>query len=897
MVFRLTLPALAAAFVCALAAPAAAERPFDFNTTPGRLPKNVVPTAYSIAITPDATAKTLRGIETVALDVRTPAARIMLNTLNMTISQARLDGAPLRVNTENAKQLTTLIPAHAVRVGHHILTLAYAGKIEDAPQGLFAQEYRKPDGTTARMLATQFESTDARRMFPSWDEPAFRATFQLTVTLPAAWAAVSNTPVASHAVHGALATTAFARTPSMPSYLVVLAAGDIASIGGVGPNGVRQNVWAVRGDEKDGTYTLESAYKILSYFDEYFGVKYPLAKLDHIAIPGGFGGAMENWGGITYNSPIIIQPARSTLASKQTGFSIVAHEMAHQWNGDLVTMAWWDDIWLNESFASWMAAKTTDRFNPEWNWWQREDATKESAMNADARLAAHAVQQHVVDELQADASFDPEITYDKGQAFLRMLEAYLGESTFRSGIRTYMQTHKYSNATTADLWNALGAAGKKDVAALAKAWTEQPGFPLVTVTASCDASGNRTVSLAQQRFLLDANDGSSRTLWNVPVGLASGVNGTPSFVLLTAAQRAGIAAGRCGEPLRANAGNVGYYRVAYDAPTFDTNRRAFGTLPENDKIGMLDDQWSLARTGQSRIAAYLSLVNAMGGDRNGRAWEQIVASLNALERGARNAPQHDAVAAYARAVVAPLAASLGWDAKPGESVEAGSLRRTALKALGDYGDAATIAEARRRFDAAVDETSTMTSDMRQVVVFIVATNADAATFDRVRTLAQSTKDPQSASAYRLALMTVRDDALAQRALEFALSKAIPPQDEGRRAGLVYAVAGWHPQLAWTFFQAHSAELTKRSSLFEKMLGLSHTIPAVFADAAPPDQLEAWLKSNLPAGAAPYIARAMQRSRTDTSIRARLAIDMKAFIESGAVKTTGAAGTSAAPTLR
>ena len=305
-------------------------------------------------------------------------------------------------------------------------------------------------------------------------------------------------------------------------------------------------------------------------------MKFPLPKLDHIAIPGGFGGAMENWGGITYNERIIIHRPNATLAAKQGGFSTIAHEMAHQWNGDLVTMGWWDDIWLNESFASWMAAKATAKFNPEWNWQEREDGSKQGAMNADARSTSHAIQQHVTDELQADASFDPEITYDKGQAFLRMLEAYLGEDTFRAGIRQYMQAHKYSNATTADLWIALGAASKKDVSALAKAWTEQPGFPLVSVTAACDASGNRSVTLAQKRFLIDGTTDASNTRWNVPIALASG-SAPPAYVLLANAQQSGIPAGRCGEPLRANAGGVGYYRVAYDAATFETNRAAFAS--------------------------------------------------------------------------------------------------------------------------------------------------------------------------------------------------------------------------------------------------------------------------------------------------------------------------------
>src|ERR1700681_4514830 len=535
MLDRFTRFALAAAFVLGVAGPAgAAVAPFNFDTTPGRLPKTVVPTDYVIALTPDAAAKTLRGTEKVALDVRRPTNQIVFNTHDMTIADARLDGARVaRTVTQNDKQLTTLTLARPAAVGHHVLTLAYSGKIEDSSDGLFAQDYRTPDGRTGRMLATQFESTDARRMFPGWDEPAFRATYQLTVTLPAAWTAVSNMPVQTRTVHGATATTAFQRTPKMPSYLVVLTAGDLAAISGVGSDGVKQSIWAIKGDEQNGQYALVSAEKILPYYDDYFGVKFPLPKLDHIAIPGGFGGAMENWGGITYNENIIIHRPDATLSAKQSGFSIIAHEMAHQWNGDLVTMGWWDDIWLNESFASWMGAKETALRNPTWQWWERQDASKEMAMNADGRANSHAIEQHVTNEMEAEASFDSAITYNKGQAFLRMLEAYLGEKTFRAGIRGYIKARAYSNATSGDLWQALSAASGRDVEKIASGWTTQPGFPLVGVRATCAASGARTLVLTQKRFLLEGSD-PKNPRWNIPVAVRSGSSGVPRVVLFTA---------------------------------------------------------------------------------------------------------------------------------------------------------------------------------------------------------------------------------------------------------------------------------------------------------------------------------------------------------------------------
>ena len=407
-----------------------------------------------------------------------------------------------------------------------------------------------------------------------------------------------------------------------------------------------------------------------------------------------------------------------------------------------------------------------------------------------------------------------------------------------------MQTHEFGNATTADLWIALGASSKKDVSALAKAWTEQPGFPLVSVTASCDAAGNRTVALAQKRFLLDGTTDTANTRWNVPVALASGT-AAPAYVLLTDAQQSGIPAGRCGEPLRANAGGVGYYRVAYDAATFETNRAAFASLPDADKIAMLGDQWNLVRIGAAPLPSFLALSNAMGSNRNARAWQDIVGPLAELEDDTRGTAQHDAFTAYARNLVAPLAASLGWDAKPGETVATGQLRRSAIGALGAWGDPAVIAEARTRFDRAVADPASTPPDMLAVLTAIVGTNADAATFDRLHQLAQTSKDPTVAARYRGALMHVRDPKLAARALDIAMSAEVPPQQQASRFGMVATSADWNPKLAWAFFQAHSTDLTKRFSLFEKMLSLSNAVPAIFWDAATPNELEGWLKANLP----------------------------------------------------
>ncbi|PYJ16951.1 MAG: aminopeptidase, partial [Verrucomicrobia bacterium] len=445
-----------------------AEKPFSFNETLGKLPKEVIPVEYSIRIVPDIDRFVFTGMETVKLSVRSPVRQLVLNALELEITEASIDDMALpksAIHINKEKELLTLALPSDLTLGDHTLALRFEGKINEAGQGLFYMHYQEQgSGATKLMLGTQFEATDARRFFPCWDEPAFRARFQLTTVVLENWLAVSNMPVESEKKVDGGKEVRFAATPSMSSYLNVFVAGELDSIESrVGSTQIR--VITTKGKAELGRYALEATAQILQYYNDYFGVPYPLPKLDQIALPGGFGGAMENWGGITYyESALLFDPKNSSAETKQNIYEVLAHEMAHQWFGDLVTMAWWDNLWLNEGFASWMGSKCTAHFNPQWEVWLRRESprdptrrvgiAKEAAMEGDARSTTHPIQQFIATEAEANSAFD-DITYKKGQSFLRMLESFLGEDVFRDGIRRYITAHKYSNSTTADLWNAL----------------------------------------------------------------------------------------------------------------------------------------------------------------------------------------------------------------------------------------------------------------------------------------------------------------------------------------------------------------------------------------------------------------------------------------------------------
>lgn len=861
---RKSLRTLSGALLLALSLPAAAGAPFSFDRAPGRLPKTVVPLDYSIAVTPDMDAATISGAEIVKLGVRAPTGAIVFNSLNETLSDVRLDGAPVAaVVSDDERQLTTVTLAHPAGAGEHTLTFAYSARLETQPHGMFLQSYLRADGSHGRLVSTKMESTDARRMFPCWDEPAFRATFELTVTVPAAWATVSNMPVASRTTHGELATVTFQRSPKMPSYLIEFTGGDLAAVESQ-EGGTHLGIWAVRGDEKEGQTALADAKVILGDYNEYFGVPFPLPKLDAIAVPGGFTGAMENWGAITYNDRLLLLSPASTLAERQGEFAVQAHEIAHQWNGDLVTMGWWDDLWLNESFASWRGTTETDRRHPDWHWWERQDAAREAAMSEDARRSTHPIQQPVADELQAANAFDS-ITYEKGQSVLRMLESYLGSQVFRDGIRRYVRARAYSNATATDLWLALGAVGGHEVVQVARDWTEQAGFPIVGVAAVCDARGARTVVLAQRRFLLEGADRGA-TRWRIPLRIRVG-DGPPRAELLRHdGQRS--AAGRCDQPLSVNADAVGFYRVKYDAATLATNARAFAGLPDGDRIALLDDAWALALAGGQSLDSYLVLASAMGGNRDARAWEQIAAALGTLEYDERGTPGHEALTAAARALVKRVADALGFDAQPGETPDVQQLRRTLLADLGSWDDGQVLTEARQRFARFLSDRGAIAPDDQETILAIVARGADAAAFEQLHALARDEKDASAQRRYYLALMQVADEALAERAAQIALSPEIPPQEAGLRMTLIVRLSSRHAALAWRTFTANADTLLAPYPKYAPLITAQY-VPEYFWDAAPPQELEAWVRGRLPAEMSVNIERGMETVRVLRAEKAAL----------------------------
>src|ERR1043166_176862 len=471
--FRTALPT-AWVLICSLLLVAGASA-FSPADAPGKLPKTVVPTHYAVDLTPDIEKLTIAGSEIVEIDVKTPTDRLVLNAVRMTFASAVLDGVDAaKVSFDAAEETVTLTFPTEIAAGRHILRLAFSARINEHVGGPFRVDYQIGQ-VRKRMFATHLQPDEARQVFPSWDEPAFKATFDLTVTVPKNFIAVSNMPVASEVpLSGGLKRVSFQRTPPMPTYIFGLVAGELERTT-LEAEGVTIGVVATPGNADNARYALESAATLLKFYNDYTGVDYPLPKLDLIAIPGPAGAAHENWGAITFNEDstddrLLLKPSPAPDGRRGI-FMLLAHEMAHQWFGDLVTMAWWDSVWLNEAFVTWMETKAVERFNPDWPGWLYGAGDKQSAMDIDAGPSAHPVQRRADTKREMNSMFDV-ITYNKGAAVVRMLENYLGEKDFREGVRRYMTKHQYSNTVPADRWSALEEASGKPVAPLGEPYID-----------------------------------------------------------------------------------------------------------------------------------------------------------------------------------------------------------------------------------------------------------------------------------------------------------------------------------------------------------------------------------------------------------------------------------------
>jgi aminopeptidase N len=857
------------ALVCALTLCGASAALAD--TSPGRivLPTDVRPTHYDIAVIPDAAKLTFAGTVKIDIDVVHPTKTIKLNAADLSFDKVSVSGAkPPTVAYDAAQETATLTFPSTVSAGRHLLTIVYTGKINQHAAGLFALDYDTAQGKK-RALFTQFENSDARRFIPSWDEPAIKATFTLTATVPAAEMPLSNTPVAStENLSGGLKRVHFATSPKMSSYLLFFGTGDFERIHQM-IDGVDVGVVFKRGDAAKATYALDAASHILPFYEGYFGVKFPLPKLDLIAGPGQsqFFGAMENWGAIFYfETDLLIDPKISTEADKRNVYVVIAHEMAHQWFGDLVTMSWWDDLWLNEGFAEWMESKATDHFHPEWHLWLDALGQKEGAMQTDARAGTHPIIRPILDVLQANEAFD-EITYQKGQAVIWMLENDVGADTFRAGVRNYIKKYAYGNTVTDDLWRELDKVSSTPVTTVAHDFTLQAGIPLIRV-----AKTTNGIELTQDRYTVDGS-GDANATWHVPVIEKPIVSGDAWRGIVTRGKPVDIALAGDAVPI-VNAGQSGYFRTLYAPDLLSGLVANFRKLDAVDQVGLIHDTKALGYAGYEPLTDFLALASQASPDMDPQALSVIADNLNGLANSARGLPSQKAVNAYVRSVLDPLFARVGWEAQPGENQNVTLLRNSLLGDLSNVDEEAVIAGARTRFATFVKDPQSLSGDLRRNVLQIVAEHADAATWDQIHALAKATNDSLAKQEYYQLLGFARDPALAQKALDLSLTDEAPVTV---RPGIIDAVAfDYHPELAVDFVSAHADQVNamlepdSRSQYVPRLASASN-------DPAMIPKLEAYAAAHIPANARQDVEKAKSSITYGAKIRSERIPTLKSWL--------------------
>jgi aminopeptidase N/puromycin-sensitive aminopeptidase len=762
-----------------------------------RLPQTVRPESYTLTLTPDLKAATFAGVESIDVNLAEPAASITLNAAEIAFQSVTVttEGKQQKaaVTLDAQKEQATFTFPETLPAGKATLAIAYTGILNNELRGFYLSK------TARRNYAvTQFEPTDARRAFPSFDEPAFKATYDVTLVVDAGDTAISNSPIASDTPGPATGkhTLHFAATPKMSTYLVAFLVGDFQCTAGES-DGVAIRVCSTPDKVAFTPYGVDIAKYVLHYYNTYFGIPYPLKKLDLIALPDFEAGAMENFGAITYReTDLLLDPKTASVGAKKEVALVIAHEMAHQWFGDLVTMQWWDNLWLNEGFATWMENKPVAALHPEWNIDQTVVADVDNTLNLDAQPTTRAIRAKAETPDEINQMFDG-IAYGKAGAVLLSVENYLGPETFRKGVHAYLAAHLYGNATAEDFWGAQTATSHKPVDKIMDSLVAQPGEPLLTFG---EAAGGK-VQVAQKRFFLSPTiQPDPAQKWTLPVCFKTGAEGQDCQVLTPADSTLNVPTASL---FFANAGGKGYFRSAYPPKVYAALVAGVETrLTPTERISLIGDEWAQLRAGKATVGGFLNLVSAVKADPSAEVVGAAVSGVSSIiERVAATQDEKDALAAWVRAAFAPQYARLGTPAGS-DSANTRELRAQLFSLLGYYGkDPAVLAQASQLAQQYLADPASVDATLGQTALSVAARNGDAALFDLLQKVFETSTNPEmQVGALRL-LAEFENPALIQRSLDYAVSGKVRNQDAAVQFAIALQIDGTR-DLAWKYIEGH-----------------------------------------------------------------------------------------------
>ncbi|HXW36178.1 MAG TPA: M1 family metallopeptidase, partial [Acidimicrobiales bacterium] len=739
-----------------------------------RLSYAVEPRRYELLIAPNLEEAVFDGEVSISAMVTEPVREVVLHAVELEISDVTLTSTlgPVSVADhilDEAQERLKIRLDDDLPLGECVIEARFTGRLNDELHGFYRSTFTAVDGSTKTIATTQFEATDARRAFPCFDEPDRKAVFSITLEVPEEMAAFSNGPVTSETVlDNGRRRVSFGDTIPMSTYLVAFVVGPLDATEPVDVNGTALRVIHVPGKSGLTPFALEIGAHALRFFTGWFGIPYPGSKLDLVAIPDFAFGAMENLGCVTFReSLLLVDPARASRVELERIADVVAHEIAHMWFGDLVTMKWWNGIWLNEAFATLMELLCVDAFRPEWQRWVTFGIEREAAFATDALHSTRPVEYPVGPPEEAQGMFDV-LTYQKGASVLRMLQTYLGPEHFRDGIRRYLDAHRLGNTDTADLWEALESATNEPVGRIMDTWILQGGFPLVSVATSRDGI---SLELSQEPFTYAKAEGTSAVgqTWQVPVLVREvGGSGETQRVLLDDGPRALRAIG--GGTSVLNAEGSGFYRVKYSAAHVRRLADEFAALQALERFNLLADTWASVVAGRSQVDDFFVLAESLESETDPDVWAQVIGALSLLDHAVTDEVR-PRLAEYARVLAGPPFEMVGWAPRPGEADRTGTLRAHLLGLLGTVGqDKAIREECERRHREASNGGDALDPDLASAIVGVIAAAGNPEDYEVFLERYRHPTTPQEEMRYLYSLAGFPEESLAARTFDLAMNE-------------------------------------------------------------------------------------------------------------------------------
>jgi len=732
----------------------------------------VIPINYELMFEPLFHNFKFNGEEIITINLSKPTNSIKIDAAELNIKESHIiqGGKTISAKSSLNKKDEKLTIKLAKKIkGKAKLSIKFTGTLNDRLLGFYKSQYKDKKGKTKYLATTQFEAADARRAFPCWDEPAVKATFDVSLLVDKHLDAISNMPVTSKKKIGTKILYKFGQTPIMSTYLLYLGVGEFEYLHGKLRN-IKIRIVTTKGNKNKGKLSLDFTKKFLGEYEKYFGIKYPLPKLDMIAIPDFAAGAMENWGAITFREAILLYDTKtSSTKTKQYIAEVISHEIAHQWFGNLVTMKWWNDLWLNESFATFMATKIVNKFYPEWDLWDQflGDAMLE-AMSLDALKNSHPINVDVKHPAQIREIFDA-ISYDKGGNVLRMLENYVGIENFRKGLKYYLTQHKYSNAEGQDLWKSIGKVAHKPVDSMMKTWIDQVGYPIVDVKRN-----NSKISLTQRRFLSDGST-SSKNRWAIPIHIEEGNHESS---ILMKSQKSAVSLKNTDSNFIINSGRYGFYRVQYDDDSL-----ANLSLLIDEKILNHVDRWSLQNdlfsqcvSGTKQIQEYLDFTTSYHDEDDYITLQNLAQNLYHLYKLTRKEKFTDEIRTYTAQFLGTIFDRLGWDSQKNEKHTNALLRSFVITALGKLGDKEILDEARKRFNKFLKNKNSLAADLQEPVFVLMAWQGNEKTYNKLLSLYKKSTLQEQKIRFLMAMCNFKQKNLLLKTLTLSLTPEVRSQN-------------------------------------------------------------------------------------------------------------------------